>query len=229
MILLKANTEEGGYFIFHPTMDMEEILETDEDGNTSFSPSVASEDGKSLDMSRLSRMGFDFLGLEDLFEIGFEVVLSDDEEEMEIGIKLLEAGLAVFRDVPKAWLGLGFAYKMKEDYYQAIDCLESIFTIPDEAYQDEDHRKFVHMAMYRDLVFCCGRLGDHAHALDYARQGYEISPEDLGTVINLASAFIMTGDLENARKYFKEAEKIDPEDGQVKEALLEIETKIRES
>ncbi len=228
MILFKASTEEGTYYIFHPTLEMDSIMERDESGESRFNENVSSDGGVSIDNSKLARLGFDFLGLLDLFDAGFDLVLSEDEDEVEVGIAMLEAGVADYRFLPKAWLGLGFAYKMKKDFYRAIDSLENVFSVPDDVYENEEHKKNILIAAYRDLVYCCGKLGDDDRALKYARDGYDVAPDDLAIVANLASACLMTGNLREARKYFEEAEKIDPEDRQVQEALLEVEMKLLE-
>ena len=228
MILLKAADEKGSLFIFHPSREMDSIFEKDENEELYFNSEVSSDEGKSLDLKKTKKLGFETLELPDLFEKGFENALSEDMHEIDTGIYLLEAALSVYSEVPNAWLGLGFAYKMKEDYKKAVQSLEKIFDLPEEVFEEEKTKKVCLIALYRDLVYCYGKLGQHEKSLELAIKGYEVASDDIGIVMNLANSYAETGQFKTARKYFIEAAELDPGDPQIQQLLAAAEKIIKE-
>ena len=132
---------------------------------------------------------------------------------LELGRKLLEYGRlgpaqeqferAVSLDgrSAAAWRGLGEVLALKQQAERAIAAFERVLTLDPDDW--EAHANLWQLLAQRDP----------AAAREHARRAYELQPNDVRTVVNYAEACAASGQMDQALKLYRRAERgLDPDD-----------------
>lgn len=129
------------------------------------------------------------------------------------GISLLQEVIKIKPDNWAAYWVMGKAYQALNQSENACDAFGRSFAIqkdnPDVA---------------REYMFECLNLGRTAEAIDAARHGVELSPDDAGLVANLALAYLVGGQIDEAVTAVDKSLKIAPDD----KITLDLRTIIHE-
>ena len=139
---------------------------------------------------------------DDLFEKGRETVRSGDNAG---GLEFLRRAYELRKDVPALNKILAVVTFKEKDYKQAVDILASYL---------HDDPGIVDFWLYLSIAH--KRIGNFEKALEAANKVYEINPERIPNLVQLADLHQKLGNQEEARRFLDTALDHDPENEQAR-------------
>jgi tetratricopeptide (TPR) repeat protein len=102
------------------------------------------------------------------------------------------------------------AYRQTQNYHKALVYLDELLEVAERA------------EVYSEIGINLAALGEVEAAIDYFKSALKITPDDSGIICNIAVCHLNLGDIEEAKKAFSLATRINPKDEIAREWLEKL-------
>ncbi|MDC7124271.1 MAG: tetratricopeptide repeat protein [Spirochaetales bacterium] len=145
---------------------------------------------------------------DELFFSAFDYIKMEKEDE---AIKNITEYLKTEPEVWNAWFLLGWAYRRKQEYTEAVKAFEKALDLGSE---ETD--------LYNEMAICLMELGKLEESRDFLLKANKKEPENIKILSNLGILFFKKEDYTTSERYFKKVLSITADDKIALEYLAKI-------